>query len=282
MNLFKRLTAIALCLCLAMTLFGCNQNADTPTGETDPPLSPALTAYTQARAAVDNATDMRLQINITKTTAVGGEVFTAVTTQTLRQTRDDAGSILSTSRESVSYGDHTAAYDEIYWNGTLYLIANQTDYLCSPMTEEEYSQRTVPAVLLDETLYGEVTQEGSTIIFGKASAAESWAMPDGAEMLDATGTALLTDAGELQKTIYSLIYKYGSAEITLKVEVRVVLEDVTVEPPPKPDCFNGRKHFTVWMPIAVILAIGKNDSERIYFLHKVQTAACIRAVVSCL
>lgn len=246
MTLFKRFAALALCMCLILSLFGCNQNGnqphDTTPSQTEPTLSPALSAYNQARSAVDSADALSLRISISKTTAVGGEVFTEETSQTLRQTRDDAGNLLSTSQETVSYNNYSTGYDEVYWKDTLFVVVDDSDRFRSPMTPEEYAQRSIPAVLLDASLYGEITQEGNTLIFGQASAGETWAMPEGAELLDATGTALLSDSGELQKTVYSLIYNYGSAEITLKVEVYVTLEPVTVEQPEDPDSYTELEH----------------------------------------
>lgn len=280
MTLFKRFTAIALCLCLMLALFsGCAQNnqptEDTTPTQTDPVLSPALSAYTQARAAVDNATDLQLQISISKTTAVGGEVFTEETSQTLRQTRDDAGNILSMSQETVNYGaDHSVNYDEVYYGGTLFLTVDDEYRFSSPMTAEEYAMRSIPAVLLDETLYGEIAQEGNTILFGNASAGESWAMPEGAELLDATGTAQLTDSGELQKTVYSLIYNYGSAEITLRVEAGVTLEAVTVEQPEDPDSYTALTHVdAVRMSASAMGCLFESKTVSLYSLESVMSQA---------
>ena len=206
MTLFKRFMAVALCLCLVLTLFGCGQE-QVPTDTTATEAPSALEIYAQARADVDSATDLRLQINISKTTAVGGQVLNQEIDQVLSRTLDESGNAIWLSEETVIFGDaYVRTYDEIYADGILYVTVDDEYQYSSQMTPEEYAQRIVPAVLLDASLYGEITQQGNSLIFGQATAGESWAIPEGAELVDASGTAQLSDSGQLQRTIYSLTY----------------------------------------------------------------------------
>ena len=242
MTLFKRFTAVALCLCLVLTLFGCGQE-QVPTDTTATEAPSALDIYAQARADVDSAADLRLQLNISKTTAVGGQVLNQEIDQVLSRTLDESGNAIWLSEETVIFGDaYVRTYDEIYADGILYVTVDDEYQYSGQMTPEEYTQRIVPAVLLDASLYGEITQQGNSLIFGQATAGESWAIPEGAELVDASGTAQLSDSGQLQRTIYSLTYNYGPAEITLQVQSYVSLESVTAQLPEDPAAYTVLDH----------------------------------------
>ena len=246
MRMTKRFTALVLCLCLMLSLLGCNQDnslRDTTPSQTEPSLPTALSAYTKARSAVDSASDLRLQISISKTTAVGGQVLNQEIDQVLSRTLDESGNAIWLSEETVTFGDaYVTTYDEIYADGILYVTVDDEYQYSSQMTPEEYTQRIVPAVLLDASLYGDITQQGNSLIFGQATAGESWAIPEGAELVDASGTAQLSDSGQLQRTIYSLTYNYGPAEITLQVQSYVSLESVTAQLPEDPAAYTALDH----------------------------------------
>ena len=242
MKSLRRSLALLLSFCLVFSLLGCGKEAQPSSSETEPAESPAVTAYTQARTPVEQADSLTLRINTTKSTTVGGETFTEKTAQVLCRTADEAGNILYSSDETVTYSNSSSfycsvTYYEIFADGTMYVTMDSTDQFRGEVTAEEYAQRFAPAVLLDAALYGDVTQEGSVLAFSAPTAAESWAMPEGAELVDASGTALLSDSGELQKTTYSLTYTYGPARITLDVEVYPTIEPVTVDVPDSADAY---------------------------------------------
>ena len=274
MTLFKRFMAVVLCLCLLLTLFGCGQ-APVPAETADGQTLTALDTYAKARADVDNASDLRLQISITKTTIVGGQVFNQETKQVLTKTQDEAGAPIWMSEETVTYDDaYVTTYDEIYTDGTLYVTYGDEYHYSSQMTPEEYAQRIVPAVLLDASLYGEITQEGNALIFGQATAGESWAMPEGAELVEATGTAQLDESGKLQRTIYSLVYNYGPAEITLQVQSYVSLEAVTAQYPEDPSAYTMVDHIdALRMSDSAQCYLMTSDTVSLYSLESVMSQA---------
>lgn len=238
----------ALCLVLTSALWGCASDPSPADASSEAPtettaVDPVLTAYSQARTAVDSAEALTLKITITKTTAVGGETFTEASTQTLLCAGLGTDAVRYSSHEEVSYDSaHAVTYDEIFTDGTLYVTLDGTYAFSGTLTAEECALRYAPAVLLDAALYGKITQDGSTLTFAAPTAGESWAVPEGAELLDASGTAVLGSEGTLERTSYSAAYTYGSAEITLEAEVSVTAGQVIVEAPADPGSYTALEY----------------------------------------
>ena len=237
MSTLYKFLALFLVLSLLFSIAGCNQ---TPAEPTVPPVteSPEMIAYREARAAVDSADSLSLRVNATKTTTVGGESFVEQSEQTLEMTGLNTDSPSFHVENDLLYNDeYDTTYDEVFLDGTFYTAMDRDSRFRAAMTAEDAIDRCVPPVLLDAALYGSITQDGSTLTFTSPTAAEVWAMPEGAQFLEASGTATLNDEGVLQKMTYSLSYTYGPAEVTLEVESRVTIESVTVELPKKADQF---------------------------------------------
>ena len=237
MKALHKSLALLLIMSLLFSIAGCKQ---TPAEPTVPPVTeaPELTAYREARAAVDSADSLSLRVQTLKTTTVGGETFTTESDQTLEMAGLNTDSFCIRAEEDLTYNDeYDTTYKEVFLGGTFYTTMDRTTSFRSTMTAEEAAARYIPPVLLDAALYGSITQEGSTLTFAAPTAAESWAMPEGAQLLDASGTATIGDTGTLQKMTYSLSYTYGPTEVTLEVESRITIESVTVELPKKADTF---------------------------------------------
>lgn len=221
---------LALCTALLLCVAGCGQKPEVTEPPTTVPTEPsAADIYNKARAVVDAAADLKLRITAEKTTSVGGEVYSEVSDQTLHYVGLGSDSVKALLQETINYGDaYTVAYEEVCADGTVYLLMDKTYRMSAPMTPEAYLDRQVPAVLLDASLYASVEAEesssGTTIVFSDGLAAESWAMPEGAELVEASGTAVLSAAGELRKTTYRLTYDFGSARITEAFEVYADME----------------------------------------------------------
>jgi hypothetical protein len=201
--------ALFLVLSLLFSIAGCNQ---TPAEPTVPPVteSPEMIAYREARAAVDSADSLSLRVNATKTTTVGGESFVEQSEQTLEMTGLNTDSPSFHVENDLLYNDeYDTTYDEVFLDGTFYTAMDRDSRFRAAMTAEDAIDRCVPPVLLDAALYGSITQDGSTLTFTSPTAAEVWAMPEGAQFLEASGTATLNDEGVLQKMTYSLSYTYG-------------------------------------------------------------------------
>ena len=244
MQNIKRVIALLLCAAMLLGLMGCQEQTDAtepttqtteaPTETTEPPVTEPqeLISYREAVAAIEAAPSLSMRISSTKTIRIAEETISEKSSQTLKCTGLDTESPRYQSEETVSHlSVYSTSYDEIYSDGTVYLTVDDTNLFSGTCTAEEYAQRYLPAVLLDPELYGDIAVDGSTLTFSQPTAAETWALPEGAEMTEASGSARFNKGGDLQKTTYTITYTYGSAEITLEAEVSVTIEDVTVEVP---------------------------------------------------
>ena len=251
MKEWKRLIALILCLCMVCGLFGCQQQpaADAGADPTDESTesTPAetepdeLDSLREAIAAVQEASNLTLNITTAKTVTVGGETFTEQSSQTLICAGLGTEDPRYSSTEKVDFGSgYYNEYTEIYVGGTLYLTVDNDYSFQGQLTAEEAAARYLPAVLVDPALYGSYAISGNDLTFTEPTAGEIWAIPEGAELTEATATAQLTSSGTLRKTGYTVTYTYGNAEITLEAEVKVAIEDaanISVEAPEDPDSY---------------------------------------------
>ena len=239
MKQFKRLIALLLCLAMTVCLFACDNTTpeDTTPSETEPPVTdpPAPKAdelYASAREALDSATDITLALTAATYTTVNDDEFSQLSTQTLTYRNLGTENLLIFMDEEMDFSIHsedydpeeseTASYSEIYSQGTVYAQLQDTYRFSGTVAAEDASARYYPVVLLDAALYGNITAEesetGTVIRFSEPTAAESWAIPEDAELLEASGTALLSTDGTLTQMDYSVTYTYGPAEITLEIQ----------------------------------------------------------------
>lgn len=228
---FRRSLAVILSLLALLCLNACGQApepttapVETTVAETTLPPS-ALEQYAAACEAVVSAPSLSLRITSEKTISVAGETITESSDQVVTQARRGTDSEKILVSELVDYGEnYSVIYEEIYSGGTLYLLVDGTHRLAGTMDAETYFASHIPAVLLDAALYETVEAEDGKLSFRDPTAAESWAMPEGAALVDASGTAYLDDSGALDKSEYTLSYDYGSTRVTESVSVSVKLE----------------------------------------------------------
>lgn len=247
MKNLKKLIALVLCAALLLPLVGCKQEPmETTAPPTEPPTTaptepPAEDVYAEARAELDSAGDISLELLITKYTTVIGDEFSEQSTQTL--TYQDVGtdeeiilmeeSIMFSIHEEVEPDeddekdeedeeDEPVEYKEIWYQGNVYAELDETYRYSGAVDAEAAAARYTPVVLLDADLYGSVTSEntaaGKVITFAEPVAAESWAMPEEAELVEASGTATVSDQGAMEEMTYTITYIYGNSEITLEVQ----------------------------------------------------------------
>lgn len=236
----RRLTALLLSLAMVLSLFGCTaQESDTPTEtaaltETDVSPAPDLAAYTAAQTALAETQSVSMEIRSTLTTSVGGETFLESTVQTLRYSGLGTADLRIESLESAEYDDiYDVTYREVFADDVLYISVNDTFFFSGSYPEEEALLRFLSPSLPDASLYSETAYhpEDQTLTFSAPTAGEIWAIPEEAELTDATATLRL-DAEFCPETMtYSATYRYGSAEITLEMEVSYDFSPVTVEMP---------------------------------------------------
>ena len=264
----KRLLALLLALVMMVSLFGCQKpQVETPTEPTAPSTEPptelapdALQIYADASAKLKSA-DVTLDVVTTKTTSFGAETLTEETTAVLTYTGLGTENPQSSWEETTSYWDlddeqkvvaTEAQYKEVYAGGTLYFELKDKLQFSAPMAAEDLEYRYVPTVLLDSALYKDVTvsvdflldgdlngdvtvAEGGdtfTISFASPTAAEAWAMPADAQLVEASGTATVT-GGSLTAMTYTVTYDYGSVSVTWTTESKPRAKAEAVVAPPE-------------------------------------------------
>lgn len=227
----RRLTALLICTALLLCFAGCQSepaptapnDSSTPSSADDSTIQ-AEDLYLQARAPIDDASELLLRIDAKKITSVGGETFTEITDQSVSFSGIGTDAMIISSKEDISYdGSYNVSYNEIFSNGTLYIQESSKNLFSGTVTAGEYCSRIAPAVLLDAALYSTITStvsdDSTTVTFTDPIAAEAWALPEGAEMINASGTAVISTSGKLEETSYFLTYSYGPAEISLDIQV---------------------------------------------------------------
>lgn len=224
----KKWTALLLCLALLLSMTGCAKEEEAEpvqtrpiqtTVATEPPAPEADELYAAAIAGVENATDLTLRISRESTIEAGEETFLETTNQTITMTGRGSDSAKVMVSTYVSYADaYVVTYQDVCTDGKAYSLVDGTYRFACSADAQRFEERLTPAVLLDAALYGSLTAEkaagGTQITFGEPTAAESWALPEGAELIDASGTAVVKGDGSLRKSTYTLSYTYGGARIT--------------------------------------------------------------------
>ena len=256
MKNMNKLLAWLLCFAMLVSMAGCTKP---PVETTAPPAEVPTTAaptepdpsdiYAAAREALDNAAHLSMDVTVTTVTEVAGDEFSQKSAYTLTYKDLDTEEGVIVCDEKLEFSVHSEDYDaeeaepteirEVWYQGNLYVDMDSTYRYQGPMELEEARGRYTPAVLLDAELYGEITTDGTTITFAAPIAAETWAAPEEAELVEATGTAQLNAEGALEQMTYTVTYIYGPAKVTKTVEAKPLAEAKTVKSPANPDTYTA-------------------------------------------
>ena len=257
MKMFHRMLSLVLCAALLLSMAACTQKpAETTAPPTQAPTTaptepPAGDVYAAAREALDNATHVSMEVVITTVTEVAGDKFSQQSTQTLTYKDMDTEEGVIVCQEDLDFSVHSEDYDpeeaeptafrEIWYQNNLYVEMNSTYRYQGPMEKDEALARYVPAVLLNAELYGalesQTDENGTTITFSEPTAPEAWAVPEEGELLEASGTALVTSEGVLARMTYTITYQHGPSKVTLTVESKPLEAPKTVTAPANPDTY---------------------------------------------
>ncbi len=229
----KRALSLLICLALFISLAGCKTKPADSTATQDPSKA-EREYYAQMRKPIDDAPALSLNIESKKITSVGNETFIERTEQTVICTGLGTDTPQAHTSKTVTYDEaYTASYEEVFADNTLYIQEKDGESFYGKKAAEEY-MRQLPAIVLDEANYKTITKsDGKTVTtlkFSEPTAGESWALPEGATLEKATGTATIRD-GALAKTAYDITYRYGSATVTLQVAVAAKTTSETVSVP---------------------------------------------------
>ena len=236
----RRIVSWVLCICMVLSLMGCSAaptQTESPTTlpatapeTTAPPetLPPADTLYADAKAAVEDAQNLVLSVTMSRKRSVGGEVFTESATQTVSMQGIGTDALLVSVEDSTTVGGYVLSSQEFYSGGQVWMLFDNLPFTAQ-LEQEDYLDRLLPAVLLDETLYGSLTAEaaagGYSLTFSEPTAGESWLLGDAAELISAQGSAFLDENGALVRTAYTVSYTYGSTRYDEEYSVSVTIPE---------------------------------------------------------
>ena len=196
-------------------------------------VSDADTLYLDSLTSIRTATDIMLNISMTRETIVGNAVFTETSQQWLSYLELGTENMRAALNETLTIGDHRTEITEIYSGGTGYITVNGIAF-SGAISPEDYQNRFAPAILLDpsryQTITGFDTRKNYIIQFTQPVEAEAWALKESASVIEAEGTAYVSYEGQLTGSTYTLTYQQGNAQIrlTYTVDVEPISTNITL------------------------------------------------------
>lgn len=234
----KRIIALTISLALLFAvacLAGCESNEPvetTPhTEPTVPPTDPAPTLsvedrFSAALRSLDRSRNLVLSYTASQNRTVAGEVFTSKVEGTASYRGLLASHPQALVRENLTYGTYSTVLYQSYLNDAAFCRVSNNNFTAE-MTMNQFREAQLPAVLLDQELYGSVTEvpaEDGTIVMHleNPSALESWVTDNAAAQLtQASGTATMSADNRITAFTYSAAYTVGTVEYTLEVSVSI-------------------------------------------------------------
>lgn len=221
-----RILKATLCLILLSVICGCAP-APEPTPPTDPAVAhtAASMRYNEAKYQLLEAPNRVVTYTVTESRTTAGQTFTqaAEGTASFRALRSTDPAIVV--EEVLTFGSVTAQNREFYSGGIAGIQMGGFAF-SSPMSAAEFTDRFPPAVLLDASIYGELTltsdETGTLITFSQPKKLESWAARQkNARLVCASGSARLDADGALSQCTYSAQFTCGETAFDLSVSVQV-------------------------------------------------------------
>ena len=229
----KRFFAMFLACILVLNLAACGGTAPAtpPTGAstaaptqppTEPPTEPPtqvptepdpMELYDRAVASLSGQEDLLLSVRGSRTLTVAGESYEEEFRQEITYLGCGTEAFRADVQESVDQAGYVTEYHEQFQDGTIFVTIDDTGRFRGEMTSEDFISRYTPPVMLDASLYGSVTCSGSTVTLSDATAGEAWIVPEYAELVDATGSITVDDAGNAVSSQYDVTYTVGGNEI---------------------------------------------------------------------
>jgi uncharacterized protein YbaP (TraB family) len=194
---------------------------------TQPPEPTPAEVYIQAAQALGQADELRFSLQVKDTRQVGGQTFVW---QSLENTFVDApGSESPKVARQLSYGWADGVLElgdtyEYYLDGKAYFAYADLSHVYSQeVSWQQYRADRIPLQMLDPANYASVMEDGDTITFTNANAAESWTGED-TKCLSASGKAVLKD-GQLTECSYTLQYSHQNIQGQLTVTWSLLQQD---------------------------------------------------------
>ena len=238
----RRIWLCILAVLLVFTLASCKSAPEIPettpptTEATEPPAPQAEDVYAEAETLLTNAASVTLDVTTVTTMQTADSQFVVEQEQILSYTGYQSDSPVIALEETVNFillDEETQLYRELYTNGTLYVTLDDTAAFSGTLDAEAVAARYPAPALLDAALYETISMETAgnqtTITFADPTAAELWAMPETAQLMDASGSAMIGENSALQQMTYHITYQLGNVQITKEITAvpRETAETVT-------------------------------------------------------
>jgi len=265
----KRSLAMLLALAMLFALAGCTQE-EAPPETTVPGAEQFKEMYEDAAEKLVSAGSVTLDVELTQVLTVETQDFETEKEQVVAYTGLGSDKVIIRMEENVKYSEDaedeedeedeeaTKLYTETYSDGTVYVELKDTATFSGAMTAEDSATRYVPVTLLNAALYGEITMEKTggdqTITFAAPTAAESWAIPEGATMETASGNAVINADGTIKSMYYTVSYTYGTGAFSRTVTATPRAEAVEAAIPEDADSYT-----TLQYPLALYTVLASEE-----------------------
>ena len=282
----KRLLTLLLAFAMVLSLAACGEPAanNTPTEPQVPdtnvePEPIAADVYAEAVEKLNSMTNLRLVIDVSQQTKVGQQ--TILETQEIKLKLNNIGAEDFAAQMSavINYGAESAVKTtEIFKDGKVY--GELSDYrYWAETTAEEFMEGYAPAALLDASLYGSIEFiDDTTISFTDATAPEAWLVGEGAELIEAAGTAKLDEFGNLTVCTYDVTFRLGSCVFTFATTVEIHENTDQVEIPA--DVADYTEISDPLIPYLVTRTLGNSWQSRAMsgYMEETVVSAAVQAV----
>lgn len=223
----KAKAAITIVLLLMMTLCACNTDAsvESTADTTPPPTTEAI--YDAACAKLNAAANRIISYEFLEQRTVGDDTYTEKVTGTDSYSGVGTDRLQSVIFQTLQYGTYQTDYTESFTDNTAYCCVNGSTFTSS-MDASTYLSRQIPAILIDQALYGSITMQESadTVLlkFTQPTALEAWACSfELVELISAYATALLDADGNLSQFHYEASYSCGDTAYQLSIDTKVTV-----------------------------------------------------------
>ncbi len=221
-HLFSRSLALALAIATAFTLASCKEGSKKP-ADTKPP-KPEISAeevYESAKEKLSALEDLSQEFTVRTEREISGEVFTEEMTSTSTYVGRGGDSLKARFNEKYVYGGEDNSYSAVttFADDKVYYQIEGEDgraYVCE-MDSDDYLEVCVPPALFESENYEKISfadGDDGTILFEKAKEPEEWALGERCKLLSASGSATLSEDGNISKMTYTVSYTQGPASVT--------------------------------------------------------------------
>lgn len=184
------------------------------------PLKDPTAFYDTVCAKLASLEAHSYEVNIQTAVQVQGLEFTETITLILQQQTVDGQPSITVAKRNTAMGDFQFSSVERLENSTLYVDLNGSRF-CGEVSED-FSYP--PELLLTAQNYSQISgikrSEEITMEFAEPSAAEPWALPEGAILQAACGNLKALKDGTLLENSYQITYTLGQKEVTQTVTAK--------------------------------------------------------------